>query len=87
MEYLEGVEEARYYVEQAKKELDLTEIGEKLDPALEQENADCEESELAEHPDMIHADPDQITTEEDGRATSIYRKIEIPNDVELKENT
>ena len=35
MEHLEGVEEARYYVEQAKKELDLTEIGEKLDPARE----------------------------------------------------
>ena len=29
MEHLEGVEEARYYVEQAKKEIDLTEIAEK----------------------------------------------------------
>ena len=36
MEHLEGVEEARYYVEQAKKEIDLTEIAEKMDPALEQ---------------------------------------------------
>jgi hypothetical protein len=87
MEHLEGVEEARYYVEQAKKEVDLTEIGEQLDPALEQDNADCEEIELEEHPDLIHADPDQITTDEDGRAKSIYRKIDIPNDVELKENT
>ena len=36
---------------------------------------------------MIHADPDQVTTEEDGRPTSIYRKIDIPNNVELKKNT
>jgi hypothetical protein len=87
MEHLEGVEEARYYVEQAKKEIYLIEIGEKLDPALEQENADCEEIEIIEHPDMIHADPDQVTTEEDGRPTSIYRKIDIPNNTELKKNT
>ena len=87
MEHLEGVEEARYYVEQAKKEIDLTEIGEKLDPALEQDNADCEEIELVEHPDLIHADPDQIATGEDGRAASIYRRIEIPNETKKKEKT
>ena len=87
MEHLEGVEEARYYVEQAKKELDLTEIGKTLDPALEQENDDCNEEELVEHPDMIHADPDQIMSREENCVTSIYRKIEIPNDTELKENT
>ena len=44
-----------------------------LDPALEQENADCEEIDVIEHPDLIHADPHQITTEEDRRATIIYR--------------
>ena len=87
MEHLEGVEEARYYVEQAKKEIDLTEIGKTLDPALEQENDDCNEEELVEHPDMIHADPDQIMSREENCVTSIYRKIEIPNDTELKENT
>ena len=41
LEHLEGVEEARYYVEQAQKEIDLTEIEDKLDPALEQENTNC----------------------------------------------
>jgi hypothetical protein len=87
MEHLEGVEEARYYVEQAKKELDLTEISKTLDPALEQDNDDCNEEELVEHPDLIHADPDQLMSREEGCATSIYRKIEIPNDTELKENT
>jgi hypothetical protein len=87
MEHLEGVEEARYYVEQAKKQLDLTEIGKTLDPALEQENDDCDEDGLIEHPDLIHADPDQIMTREDKEVASIYRTIEIPNDAVLKENT
>ena len=68
MEHLEGVEEARYYVDELKKELDLTEISETLDPALEQENADCEE-----HPDFEHADPDEVTTRETKTQTSIYR--------------
>ena len=62
MVHLEGVEEARYYVEQAQKEIDLTEISKNLDPALEQENADCEEEGLLEHPDFVHADPEEVTT-------------------------
>ena len=57
MEHLEGVEEARYYVEQIKKELDLTEIAEKLDPAFEQDNADCDDEVETEHPDFCHIDP------------------------------
>ena len=76
-----------YYVEQAKKELDLTEISKDLDPALEQENADCDEEELVEHPEFAHADPDQLMTGEDKVKTSIYRQIDIPNDTLLKENT
>ena len=87
MEHLEGVEEARYNVEQAKKEIDLTEIGKALDSVLEQENADCQDEELVEHPDFLHADPDQVTTGEENKTTSMYRKIEIPNDAKLKENT
>ena len=87
MEHLEGVEEARYYVEQAKKEVDLTELGEMLDPTLEQDNDDCMEEGVEEHPEMTHADPDQLQTEEELSNTSIYRRIEIPGDEELKENT
>ena len=87
MEHLERVEEARYYVDQVRKELDLTETSEQLDPALEQENADCQEEGLAEHPDFVHADPDEVNTTENNMQKSIYRKIEIPNESELKENT
>ena len=79
--------EARYYVEQVKKKVDLTEVGNQLDPALQQDNADCEEEVMSEHPDFLHVDPDQITTDENVRIKSIYRKIEIPSDQELKETT
>ena len=72
MEHLEGVEEARYYVEQAKKELDLSEISKDLDSALEQENADCVEEGLVEHPELVHADPGQIVHAENVQETSIY---------------
>ena len=43
MEFLEGVQEARYYVEQAKKELDLQETEEQFDAMGVQDNEDCEE--------------------------------------------
>ena len=35
MEHLEGVEEARYYVEQVKKEVNISETANRLDPELE----------------------------------------------------
>ena len=43
MEFLEGVEEARYYVAQAQKELDLQETEERLDAMGVQDNDDCDE--------------------------------------------
>ena len=86
MEHLEGVEEARYYVEQVNKEINLTEIGDKLDPELEQDNADCEEEADEDHPDFLHIDPGQVARETD-LPTSIYRRIELPSEDTMKENT
>ena len=60
MEHLEGVEEARYYVEEVKKQLDTTDTAIKLDPTLQQDNADCDEEVTEEHPDYIHIDPGQL---------------------------
>ena len=51
MKYLESVEEARYFVEEASKKLDLEKIGENLDAAKEQEDADCEDLVEEAHPD------------------------------------
>ena len=60
MEHLEGVEEARYYIEQVQKEIDLTDVGIQLDATVKQNNADCEEEIMSEHPDYQHIDPDQL---------------------------
>ena len=48
MEYLESIEEARYFVDLAKDKLDLEETSIKLDPQKEQDNADCSEEEVDE---------------------------------------
>ena len=73
MKHLEGVEEGRYYVEQVKKEVDLGDVRNQLDPALEQDNADCEEEVLEEHPDFQHIDPDLISTENCVITKSIFK--------------
>ena len=87
MEHLEGVEEARYYVEQVKKELDLTEIAQTLDPTLEQQNADCDDEETVEHPDFTHIDPGEVIKEQEKAEAVKYRKVDIPSDDILKEKT
>ena len=84
---MKGFEEARYYVAQVQKELDITEIANRLDPALEQANADCDEEVIVEHPDFLHIDPGLVNTEENNKSSGIYKRIDIPNADELKENT
>ena len=87
MEHLEGVEEARYYVEQVKKEIDLTDVAQTLDPTLEQSNAECNEEPEVEHPEFSHIDPGHIEAEQESKTAGNYKRIEIPNDVELKRRT
>ena len=78
MEHLEGVEEARYYVEQVQTDLDLTDVEIQLDAMAEQSNSDCKEI-ISEHPDYQHMDPEQVADERPATA-SMYAKIEIPSD-------
>ena len=87
MEYLEGVQEARYYVDEALKNYDKSIVANQLDPTLEQNNADCEEELMAEHPDYQHIDPDQFTVNEKLINTGIYRPIKILGPEELREST
>ena len=86
MEHLEGVEEARYYVEQINKEIDTNKTGEQLDPALEQDNADCEGEAVEDHPDYEHIDPGQVNTANQV-SSSIYRSIALPADNVIREST
>ena len=57
MEFLESVTEARYFAEEAKKELDLEEIAEEMDAQGHQDNEDCEEEEMEAHPDYLACHP------------------------------
>jgi hypothetical protein len=89
MEHLHDVEEARHYVEEASKKLDLTKIGLNLDAATEQANAECQEEGEELHPDYLHLDTDNIEDMEEnkGPIQNIYRTIELPDINTLKEKT
>ena len=89
MEHLEDVEEARYFVDEANKKLELEETGILLDTAKEQHNGDCQEEQDELHPDYVHIDTDHVENNEKiARPTlSIYRTIEMPDLKTLKENT
>ena len=89
MEHLESVEEARHYVEEVTKKLDLKKIGVTLDAAAEQENAECKEEVEEVHPDYIHLDTDNVNEIDDdsNKWQNIYRKIDLPDIKTLKENT
>ena len=87
MEYLEDVTEARYFVEEVMKELDVEKIGIVLDSNLEQVNDDCEDEKSEEHPEFQHLHPDLVDCDEKVNSKSIYRNIEIKCLKTLKENT
>ena len=85
MEHLESVEEARHYVQEVKKNLDLTNIGISLDAAAEQENAECQEEIEEIHPDYIHLDIENLEIKEKPENMSnIYRRIANPDINEIR---
>ena len=57
MEFLESVTEARYYAEEAKKELELDAIAEELDAQGHQENEEFEEEGMELHPEHLACHP------------------------------
>ena len=80
MEHLEGIEEARWMMEEAKKELDLEQVGIKLDPEHEQNQNDCHQEEAEPHPDYFHLDTDGIETTDNSKVGSdLFKKIIIPD--------
>lgn len=72
MKYLDTVEEAK---ENAKDIVDSN-IGDILDAALEQDNDDCEEAGITDHPDFIFKDPSDMiersTEERRYKAINLY---------------
>jgi hypothetical protein len=65
-------------------------IGMILDSTLHQDNAECQEEGLEEHPDYVHLDPEDMgmIDEENALETkSTYKMIEIPSDNVLRTAT
>ena len=81
MEHLESVEEARHYVEEVTKKLNLKEIGVSLDTAAEMSNAECREELEELHPDYEHLDTDNVEELEAdmNRLQNLYRRIDLPD--------
>ena len=87
MEHLEGVEEARYHLEQLENEIDFSEIAKDLDAQGEHENEACEELEQEES-EYEHLNPDDLVLRSETKSSSgLYKRIEIPGDNDLREAT
>ena len=65
MPFAQGVEEARHYVQQAINSESNTakNVGDQLDPTMEQENLECQEGEDIMHPDYIQMNPEDFEFE------------------------
>ena len=87
MEYLQGVEEARYHEEMLENEIDYSETARKLDPEGELENEESEELELEES-EYEHLNPDDLSLSSENQTSSgLYKRIKIPGDRDLRRET
>ena len=87
MPHLESVTEGRAKAEEAQE--NLNNIGDKLDPAKEQENIDADEEGTTEDPDHLVLEPGELLSEGnvDTNKDKVYRRIELGNLNELAERT
>ena len=85
MEYLEDVQEARYFVQEAIK---CNETGATLDPEGEQEIEDCEYEGIINHPDFPVFDLEAFEEEaKRKKAEKTYKQIEVDEIQVLEEKT
>ena len=88
MPFAQGVEEARHYFQQAMDlEKEATKnVGNELDPQLEQEVLECQDDEDLLHPDFVHLNPDNLDFEKDiAQAKKTFRSIEVKTADEMLE--
>ena len=87
--FAQGVEEARYNVQQAMQNDGQVSanIGEVLDPEQEQEIEECEEGEEVPHPDYAHLNPEDFEIDNNlKQVKTSFRKIQLKtNDERLEE--
>ena len=80
MPYAQGVEEARYRVEEAMKEgtTSSKNIGNELDPEQEKEIVECEDGDDQMHPDFVQVNPDDFDFESNlNQVKRTLRRLEI----------
>ena len=86
MPYMQGVEEARHYVQQAMDEerQQTTNIGNELDPEQEQEIEECQDIEEILHPDFVQVNPDNQEFEKNlTQVRKTIRSIELKSPDEI----
>ena len=87
MEWMEDVEEARYFVEEAmKNEIDVLETGEFLDPEKHKDGLECDMEGREDDDQYTHLDPEGLKDLDFPDAGNWYRKLEVldTNDLEGK---
>ena len=88
MEWLEDVEEARYFVEEVlKNDVDIKETGENIDPQIHQEDIECELQGTEEDDLYKHLDPEGLKGREIPDMGIWYRKLELMDKDELEQKT
>ena len=61
MEWMEDVEEARYFVQEVmNNEVDVAETGVNVDPEMQQDDIDCDLEGLEEDEQYVHLDPEGL---------------------------
>ena len=87
MEWIEDVEEARYFVEEVmKNEVNLEETGENMDPEMHQDKIECEMEGLEEDEQYRHLDPEGLKGRDVPDLASWYRKLEVKGTLSLDKN-
>ena len=88
MEWLEDVEEARYFVEEVmKNNVDVEETGENMDPEMHQEDTECEMEGIEEDDTYRHLDPEGLKDQNLPDNRNWYRKLEMIDQSELERKT
>ena len=88
MEWMEDVEEARYFVEEVMKNMiDLEEISKNLDAEKAKEDIECAEEEMEIDSKFIHLDPERLESIDAMKSGNWFRKLELLDEKLLEERT
>ena len=78
MPFSQGVDEARHFVEQARQNDETNKVGDILDPELEQDTEECQDTEEEIHPDFAQLNPNELEVNDNlKQIRQSFRQIEI----------